>query len=161
LLNPFTLTDKELLLGLSERDENALRVLFDTYYPVLCRFAERFLPDTSLAKDIVQDTFIKLWRAERVFEGLDVIGVSDDDRDSTAWHKAVDKDGLPWHHVLRGLHYDEVKGYDKSNDISEGFAIHTLPTKILIDPAGKIIGRYGSDGEEDAALDAKLQALLP
>ncbi len=38
------------------------------YFPVLCRFAEKFLPDSSLAKDVVQETFIKLWNGRRVVE---------------------------------------------------------------------------------------------
>lgn len=31
------------------------------YFPVLCKFASTFLPDASLAKDVVQETFIHLW----------------------------------------------------------------------------------------------------
>lgn len=42
-------------------------------------------------------------------------------------------------------------------DISEKFGIHTLPTKILIDPFGMIIGRYG---EEEEALDIKLKEIF-
>jgi peroxiredoxin len=89
-------------------------------------------------------------------KGFEVIGVSDDDRDNDAWKKAVAKDGLPWRHVLRGLKYDAVKGYDKSTDISELFGIHSLPTQILIDPSGKIIARYGEGAAEHAELDKDL-----
>jgi hypothetical protein len=35
-----------------------------------------------------------------------------------------------------------------------------LPTKILIDKTGKIIGRYGGGGEDDAALDKKLAEIM-
>ena len=89
-------------------------------------------------------------------KGFEVIGVSDDGRDPGAWKKAVEKDGLPWRHVLRGLKYDAVKGYDKTNEISELFGIHSLPTQILIDPSGKIIARYGEGASEHAALDKEL-----
>lgn len=89
-------------------------------------------------------------------KGFEVIGISDDDRDHDAWKKAVAKDGLPWQHVLRGLKYDAVKGFDKTNDISELFGIHSLPTQVLIDPSGKIIARYGEGAAAHEDLDKKL-----
>jgi hypothetical protein len=50
--------------------------------------------------------------------------------------------------------------FDRTNDISDHFGIHTLPTKILIDPNGVIVGRYGGGGEDDAALDKKLSEVF-
>jgi thiol-disulfide isomerase/thioredoxin len=88
--------------------------------------------------------------------GLELIGISDDDSNPDAWKKAVEKDGLPWMHVLRGLKR-VGDGYDRSNDISELYGIHTLPTKILINPQGVIIGRYSEEEEE---LDKKLQEIF-
>lgn len=93
-------------------------------------------------------------------QGFEVVGISDDDRDHAAWKKAVEKDALPWLQVLRGLKYDPEKGFDKTNDISEGFGVHSLPTQILLDPMGKIVGRYGGGGEEHKALDKKLEAIF-
>ena len=96
-------------------------------------------------------------------KGLEVIGVSDDDRDPTAWEKAVAKDGTGiWHNVLRGLDWAKFEKKEKSgNDISVRFGVVSLPTKILIDPNGEIIGRYdkGTD-EEEAAMDKKLKDVL-
>lgn len=89
-------------------------------------------------------------------KGLELIGISDDDSNPDAWRKAVEKDGLPWLHVLRGLKR-VPDGYDRSNDISELYGIHTLPTKILINPEGVIIGRYGEKEEE---LDKKLREVF-
>ena len=87
-------------------------------------------------------------------KGFDIIGVSDDDTKPDDWKKAVAKDGINiWHHVLRGLDWDKIKNDElNDNDISEKFGIHSLPTKILIDKDGVIIGRYdqGSDDERDA-----------
>lgn len=93
-------------------------------------------------------------------KGLEVIGVSDDDRDSTAWKKAMIKDGTGvWHNVLRGLDMDKVlRGEKNDKDISEKFGIRSLPTKILIDRDGKIIGRYEKGTEEEAAAMDKLLA---
>jgi peroxiredoxin len=96
-------------------------------------------------------------------KGLEVLAVSDDDHDSTVWKKAVAKDGTGiWHNVLRGFDMDKrMKNLPNDKDISEKFGIHSLPTKILIDPQGTIIGRYdqGTD-EEAAAMDKKLADLL-
>ena len=90
-------------------------------------------------------------------KGIEFIGIADDDRAEDAWKKAVDKDGIGiWKHVRRGLKY-ENGNFDRSTDISENFGIHTLPTKILIDPNGKIIGRYS---EEEKPLDDKLKEIF-
>ncbi|QIH32881.1 redoxin domain-containing protein [Sphingobacterium sp. DR205] len=92
--------------------------------------------------------------------GFEIIGISDDDRNEAAWKKAVEQDQIQiWKHVLRGLKM-ENNVIDRSQDISEHYGIHTLPTKILIDPQGIIIGRYGSGGGSDADLDAKLNAIF-
>ncbi|OBX24485.1 hypothetical protein A9996_15100 [Gelidibacter algens] len=35
--------------------------LFDTLYPPLCLFANQYLNDMDISKDVVQDVFIKIW----------------------------------------------------------------------------------------------------
>ncbi|MFL5787840.1 MAG: TlpA disulfide reductase family protein [Flavisolibacter sp.] len=93
-------------------------------------------------------------------KGFEIVGISDDDSKPDAWKKAVEKDGIGiWKHVLRGLKYENGI-FDRTNDISENFGIHTLPTQILIDPNGNIIGRYGGGGEEHEALDVKLKEVF-
>jgi thiol-disulfide isomerase/thioredoxin len=90
--------------------------------------------------------------------GFEIIGVSDDDSKPDAWHKAVEKDGLPWKHVLRGFDMQKLmKNEPNEKDISEKYGIHSLPTKILIDPNGVIIGRYD---EQENALDEKLKEVF-
>lgn len=89
-------------------------------------------------------------------KGLEIVGVSDDDSNIAAWKKAVEQDHIGvWKHVLRGL---KRKGndFDKSEDITAPYGIHSLPTKILIDKNGMIVGRYGGGGESDEAMDKKL-----
>ncbi|KAA2240901.1 AhpC/TSA family protein [Chitinophaga agrisoli] len=95
-------------------------------------------------------------------KGLEIIGISDDDRAAAAWKKAVAEDGIGiWKHVLRGLDMDKRRtGQPNPEDISDHYGIHSLPTKILIDPNGNIIGRYGGGGEDDDAMDKKLAALF-
>jgi len=44
-------------------------------------------------------------------KGLEIIGVSDDDRNPSAWRKAVKDDGIGvWRHVLRGMVADRSNG---------------------------------------------------
>ena len=94
-------------------------------------------------------------------KGLEIVGVSDDDHDTAAWKKAVAQDhsGV-WKHVLRGLKMSKDGRYDTSTDISKPYGIHSLPTKILIDKDGMIIGRYGGGGEDDEAMDKKLEEIF-
>jgi thiol-disulfide isomerase/thioredoxin len=92
-------------------------------------------------------------------KGLEVIAVSDDDGHADTWEKAVAKDSTGiWHNVLRGLDWEKMRKNEKNDkDISEKFGIHSLPTKILIDPNGMIIGRYDKGTEEEAAaMDKKI-----
>ena len=96
-------------------------------------------------------------------KGFEIISISDDDSKPDAWRKAVEKDGIgAWKHVLRGFDIEQLKRTGKTgdNDISNYFGIHSLPTKILIDPRGMIIGRFGGGGETDDALDKKLTEIF-
>ncbi len=93
-------------------------------------------------------------------KGLEIIAVADDASDHDAWKKAIEKDGTgKWYNVLRGLNWDKInKGEENPDDISEKFGIHSLPTKILINREGTIIGRYEESNE--ASLDGKLAEVL-
>jgi thiol-disulfide isomerase/thioredoxin len=96
-------------------------------------------------------------------KGFDVIGVSDDDQKPELLKLAIAKDSVGiWHHVLRGLNIDLArKRLPNPKDISEKYGIHSLPTKILIDPFGKIIGRYGDKiGGTDEDLDKMLESVF-
>jgi thiol-disulfide isomerase/thioredoxin len=82
-------------------------------------------------------------------KGLNIIGIAWDDDTQTGWKKAMMKDGLGlWPNILNGSNTD--------NDIGEKYAIHFVPTRILIDPSGKIIGRFGDNNNSDAAMDKML-----
>jgi len=51
--------------------------------------------------------------------------------------------------------------FDLSKDVTQGYGVSSLPTKVLIDPQGVIIGRYGGgNGDTDEQLDAKLADLF-
>ncbi len=94
-------------------------------------------------------------------KGFDVVYVADNDSNPQEALKAIEQDGIKkYHHVLRGLITKKdangrMIGFDKSEDVSEQYAIHFLPTKYLIDREGKIIGKV-----TDEELDAKLKEIF-
>lgn len=79
-----------------------------------------------------------------------IIGVADNDSDTSAWKKAIQKDNIGiWNHILRGLNKEaKLKGLTNSMDISEKFGVGVLPTMILINPEGIIVGRYENELDE-------------
>ena len=84
--------------------------------------------------------------------------MSDDDSNPQKWRDAVKKDGIEsFHHVLRGLKILDRKTYkmDKTNDISDKYAVHYLPTKYLVDKDGNMVGKFETEG-----LTAKLKEIF-
>lgn len=77
-------------------------------------------------------------------KGFDIIGIAADNDTRDAWHKAIEKDGLPWHQIL-------------IDDLEPIYNITSYPTKILIDKNGVIIGRFGSEEKE---LDEQLSSIF-
>lgn len=94
-------------------------------------------------------------------KGFDIIGVSDDDQRQTQWRNAVKQDSTNiWHQVLRGAAAVTDKDTANLNDLHQLYNIQSLPVKILIDPSGKIIGRYGDNDTTDDDLDKALVAIF-
>ncbi len=91
-------------------------------------------------------------------KGLIVLGVSDDDKDPKEWRKAVEEDKVNvWLHVLRGYKPGDL---NNEKDISEGYNINSLPTKILVGPDGVILGRYGDGGGNDDDMYKDLERIF-
>ena len=92
--------------------------------------------------------------------GLEIIGISAD-LDSVGWKKAIEKDGVSiWHNIL-DFNKEKEGRIDGSQTIRNKYGVISLPTKILIDRNGMIVGRYGgTGGESDTRLDEKLGELL-
>lgn len=100
---------------------------------------------------------IKLYNSYKEY-GLEIIGIADDDSRVKEWKAAIKKDGIGiWKHVLRGR---STKEEEKDNDLTNKYGVPTMPTKILIDKEGKIIGRYGESKEEEVSLQDKLKEIL-
>lgn len=73
-----------------------------------------------------------------------------DTRNRNYWLKAIKEDKLTWTQILN----DEGL---KECDLVNLYAVTAFPTKILIDPEGKIVARYSGDSK---ALDEELEALF-
>jgi len=54
-------TDNELFALIAEGDEDAFERLFDTYLPRVQPVIRQIVKSESVAKDIVQDVFLRLW----------------------------------------------------------------------------------------------------
>ncbi len=55
-------TEQDWLKALRKDDESALRSIFDRHYALLLRDVSRLIADEDTGKDIVQETFVELWR---------------------------------------------------------------------------------------------------
>jgi thiol-disulfide isomerase/thioredoxin len=65
-------------------------------------------------------------------KGFDILGVSLD-RDIASWRKAIEADGLPWHHI------SDLKGWQSAH--AALYSITSIPQTLLLDRDGKIIAR--------------------
>lgn len=54
--------DQQLVTALIGNDEGAFRVLFDRYHQDIYRYGIGLLKSTTLAEEIVQDVFMKVWQ---------------------------------------------------------------------------------------------------
>lgn len=87
---------------------------------------------------------IELWNKYHA-KGLEIVCIADNDTTIDLWHEAIKKDGIGmFYHLLRGLKRIG-NSYDKSNDLSDIYNVHVLPTKYLIGPDGKIIGKMSTE----------------
>ncbi|MEE4176916.1 MAG: TlpA disulfide reductase family protein [Bacteroides sp.] len=80
-------------------------------------------------------------------QNFEILGVSLD-RNKEPWLKAIDDDGLSWTHV------SDLKGWE--NEASTLYGVASIPSTILLDPEGKIIGR----NLMEEALDEKMTELF-
>ena len=60
-----------IIKRLSEGDQGAYRVVFEYYYPRVWEFVRRMVKSESLAEDVTQDIFVKIWERREMF-GVEV-----------------------------------------------------------------------------------------
>jgi RNA polymerase sigma factor (sigma-70 family) len=61
--DPAPMNDDELLRRVRNGDDHAFRELFSRYAPVANALAHRLVRQTHLAEEIVQETFLSIWRS--------------------------------------------------------------------------------------------------
>jgi len=65
-------------------------------------------------------------------KGFDILGVSLD-REEGAWKKAIEQDGLTWHHI------SDLQGWKSAH--AAMYSVSSIPQTLLLDAQGKIIQR--------------------
>ena len=80
-------------------------------------------------------------------KGLTILGVSLD-RNAADWKKAIEQDGLTWHHVSNVRYFDEI---------AELYNVRAIPASFILDENGVILAK-NLRGE---SLEAKIAELLP
>lgn len=65
------ISDQTLLAGVSTGDEAAFRCLFDRYRGRIYTYALRLSENTSLADEVVQDVFLKVWLKRKDLAGVE------------------------------------------------------------------------------------------
>lgn len=80
-------------------------------------------------------------------KGFDILGVSLD-RDMPSWKRAIEQDGLPWHHI------SDLKGWQSEH--AQLYSVNSIPQTVLVDKQGKIVAR-NLRGE---TLEAKLKEIF-
>ena len=80
--------------------------------------------------------------------GVEFLGIASDNKTQDKWREAVALDGIGiWKQILEG-------------DIGNLYHIQSYPLKILIDPQGEIVGRYGEWGEPPEKLEGRLKKIF-
>ncbi len=54
-------SESELIIKIREGDADAFKNLFETYCQALIYFAWRYVKNTQIAENIVQDVFLRIW----------------------------------------------------------------------------------------------------
>ena len=65
---PSQVTDNDLLHAVSRGDESALAAIYDRYRLILFGLVLRILNDRQEAEDILQETFVQIWRRAGDFD---------------------------------------------------------------------------------------------
>ena len=84
-------------------------------------------------------------------KGVEILGITNDSRQED-WLKALEQDQLPWKQVI-----DEFPVRHKPAKVATLYAIPYLPTLILIDPQGVIVGQAKDKHQLVEWLEERLQ----
>ena len=90
-------------------------------------------------------------------KGLEVICIADNDSQLDAWKKAIETDDTGMFiHILRGLKILDNGAFDRSQDISDKYVVHSIPSKFIVNANGIL----ECVKAEEPELDAKLKEIF-
>lgn len=69
----WSIDDRQLLSGVAAGDRQALAGLYQRHAPALLGYLRRIAFDAGLAEEILQDTFLAVWKAAPSFEGRSAV----------------------------------------------------------------------------------------
>jgi RNA polymerase sigma-70 factor, ECF subfamily len=115
------LEDKQLVLNFRLGDEQAFEILVDRYLKPLYRFVFQFTQNEQVAEDIVQETFVKVWKSLAKF---------DENKKFSTWLYAIAKNtALDWLKKKKTLPFSVFESADGSNFL-EMFEDQTAPMAL-------------------------------
>jgi len=148
---PPRIDEKDLLVLLREGDSSAFKVVFERFYTRLCIFADRYVSDREASKDVVNDVFIKLWKAPKSFQHMDHVLAS---LYLATKHTALNHEQATVRSMKRNFAYQEEFGNEDTFYLAEitrtemlnelHQAISKLPEK-----AGRIIRETYLEGKSN------------
>lgn len=69
-MNKDSISDKDILFNLIDEDVDAFSILVDRYKNRLLNFVYRFVKDFDVAEDIVQETFLRVFRKRHSYRAI-------------------------------------------------------------------------------------------
>ncbi|WP_246309952.1 RNA polymerase sigma factor [Paenibacillus alginolyticus] len=63
-----TSTDQELMMRIVNQDADALKFLYDKYEKPIYAFAYRIVHDAMMAEEVVQELFLRIWKAAERYD---------------------------------------------------------------------------------------------
>jgi len=80
-------------------------------------------------------------------KGFEILGLANERSTDEVWRKAIEDDGLLWRQV-------NLTTNETGAEVLKNYNVFAFPTKILVDPDGKIIVTYvGASGELETRLE--------
>lgn len=129
--------DGALLKAVGEGDSAALRELFERHAPWVAVRLRRFMPDHAV-EDVMQETFIAVWRGARTYGGEGAVGGwiwGIARRKAAMWARS---NGRPT------LALDEVTTDSVAPDDVETVAVHSVDLAVAM----AALGPSGGEGQE-------------
>lgn len=126
--------NNDLLQRLRSNDQAALKVIFKEHYPTVYRAIYRIVSDRSIAEDLAQDVFMRLWEKRHKIEIQGLLGpyvrrmAVNEALGYIRKHKKYTIEEVAEHHSASVISGEEVY-MDNELQLEVNKAIDTLPPK--------------------------------